>query len=143
MKFEGLEGAGPAPEIGDPFVRACGSSRTGRRRPGGFCANSIVIEEIRRAGYYERLWQAFAVLLPIRTVGVIGDQRPAKRDCHQAVESDDGMTADWARLPHDLPRPSAGGCSEVKGVNRVVYDIVLNPSDDRMGVALKQLPKIA
>jgi GMP synthase (glutamine-hydrolysing) len=92
-------------------------------------ADSIVIEEIRRAGYYERLWQAFAVLLPIRTVGVMGDQRTYENVIAiRAVESDDGMTADWARLPHDLLETIGRRLvSEVKGVNRVVYDISSKP----------------
>jgi GMP synthase (glutamine-hydrolysing) len=92
-------------------------------------ADSIVTEEIRKARYYDRLWQAFAVLLPVRTVGVMGDQRTYENVIAvRAVESDDGMTADWARLPHGLLEEIGRRIvSEVKGVNRVVYDISSKP----------------
>jgi GMP synthase (glutamine-hydrolysing) len=92
-------------------------------------ADAIVQEEIRRAGLYERLWQAFAVLLPVRSVGVMGDERTYENTCAiRAVESTDGMTGDWARLPHDLlARISSRVINEVRGINRVVYDISSKP----------------
>jgi len=92
-------------------------------------ANAIVEEEIRASGIYDSLWQSFAVLLPVRSVGVMGDQRTYDETIAvRAVLSSDGMTADWARLPHDLlARLSARIINEVKGVNRVVYDISSKP----------------
>ena len=92
-------------------------------------ADDIVREEIERAGLYHRLWQAFAILLPIRTVGVMGDQRTYEQVIAiRAVESQDGMTADWARLPFEVLE-SIGRriISEVHGINRVVYDISSKP----------------
>ena len=92
-------------------------------------ADAIVDEEIRAAGLYESLWQAFAVLLPVRSVGVMGDDRTYEETCViRAVSSSDGMTADWARLPHDvLARMSSRITNEVKGINRVAYDISSKP----------------
>jgi GMP synthase (glutamine-hydrolysing) len=92
-------------------------------------ADRILDEELRRAELYSSVWQAFAVLLPISTVGVMGDERTYERVIAiRAVTSVDGMTADWARLPHDLlGRISTRVVSEVKGVNRVVYDISSKP----------------
>ncbi len=92
-------------------------------------ADAIVQEEVRAAGLYEALWQAFAVLLPVRSVGVMGDDRTYDETCViRAVSSSDGMTADWARLPHDLlARMSARITNEVKGINRVAYDISSKP----------------
>ena len=92
-------------------------------------ADAIVEHEIREAGLYESVWQAFAVLLPVRTVGVMGDERTYERVCAlRAVQSSDGMTADWARLPHELlARISSRIINEVRGVNRVVYDISSKP----------------
>ena len=92
-------------------------------------ADLIVEEEIRRAGLYESVWQAFAVLLPVHTVGVMGDERTYERVVAvRAVTSADGMTADWARLPFEvLSEISRRIVAEVKGVNRVAYDISSKP----------------
>jgi GMP synthase (glutamine-hydrolysing) len=92
-------------------------------------ADVIVQEEVRSAGLYDRVWQAFAVLLPIQSVGVMGDERTYESTCViRAVNSVDGMTADWARLPHEvLGRMSARITNEVRGINRVVYDISSKP----------------
>jgi len=92
-------------------------------------ADAIVAEEIRQAGWYERVWQSFAVLLPVQSVGVMGDARTYEFTVAvRAVESLDGMTADWARLPHDLLASiSSRIVNEVRGINRVVYDISSKP----------------
>ena len=92
-------------------------------------AETIVDQEIRGAGLYREIWQAFAVLLPIRTVGVMGDQRTYEYVIAiRAVTSLDGMTADWAKIPDEvLGRMSNRIINEVKGVNRVVYDISSKP----------------
>ncbi|MFP4159955.1 MAG: glutamine-hydrolyzing GMP synthase [Desulfobacterales bacterium] len=91
--------------------------------------DAILIEEIREAGYYKKLWQSFAVLLPIKSVGVMGDKRTYENIAAiRAVTSVDAMTADWAKLPHDLlGKISNRIINEVKGVNRVVYDISSKP----------------
>jgi GMP synthase (glutamine-hydrolysing) len=92
-------------------------------------ADAIVTEEIRRAGLYEKIWQAFCVLLPVRTVGVMGDERTYDEVCAiRAVDSIDGMTADWSRVPYEvLARISSRIINEVRGLNRVVYDISSKP----------------
>ncbi|MCB9598661.1 MAG: glutamine-hydrolyzing GMP synthase [Sandaracinaceae bacterium] len=92
-------------------------------------ADHIWIDEIRRADYYDQIWQAFAVLLPVRTVGVMGDYRTYEYVVAlRAVSSRDGMTADWSRLPDSLlARASNRIINEVRGVNRVVYDVSSKP----------------
>lgn len=92
-------------------------------------ADRIFDEELRLADLYQAIWQAFPVLLPVSTVGVMGDERTYERlIALRAVTSVDGMTADWARLPHDLlARVSSRLVSEIKGINRVVYDISSKP----------------
>ena len=92
-------------------------------------ADEIVIEEIRNAGLYREIAQAFAVLLPVKSVGVMGDERTYENDCAiRAVATTDFMTADWYRMPHDvLDRMARRIVNEVRGINRVVYDISSKP----------------
>jgi len=92
-------------------------------------ADAIVVEEIKRAGLYRAIWQSFAVLPAVRTVGVMGDARTyAYPIVIRAVTSEDAMTADWARLPDDvLERMASRIINEVPGVNRVAYDITSKP----------------
>jgi GMP synthase (glutamine-hydrolysing) len=92
-------------------------------------ADWIVIEEMKRSGWYYRIWQSFAVLLPVRSVGVMGDERTYDYTIAiRAVDSQDGMTADWVKLPHDLlEKMSNRIVNEVKGVNRCVFDITSKP----------------
>ena len=92
-------------------------------------ADWIVIDEIKAAGLYRSLWQSFAILTPVRSVGVMGDGRTyANVVAVRAVTSDDGMTADWARLPYDvLERISTRITNEVRDINRVTLDITSKP----------------
>jgi GMP synthase (glutamine-hydrolysing) len=92
-------------------------------------ADAIVIEEIKKAGLYKDIWQSFAVLLPIKTVGVMGDERTYENVVAiRAVTSQDGMTADWAKIPYELLGIMSNRIiNEVKGVNRVVFDISSKP----------------
>ncbi|HUL75927.1 MAG TPA: GMP synthase (glutamine-hydrolyzing), partial [Vicinamibacteria bacterium] len=92
-------------------------------------ADAILVEEIKAAGLYRKMWQSFAVLLPVRSVGVMGDDRTYQYTIAlRAVESLDGMTADWVRLPYDLlARVSSRIVNEVRGINRVVYDVSTKP----------------
>jgi GMP synthase (glutamine-hydrolysing) len=92
-------------------------------------ADAIYLDEIRKAGLYDEIWQAFAVLLPVRTVGVMGDDRTYDQVCAlRAVTSTDGMTADYFPFPHEvLGRTATRIINEVKGINRVVYDITSKP----------------
>ena len=91
--------------------------------------DDIVVSEIKNAGLYNKIWQSFAVLLPVRSVGVMGDLRTYANTCAvRAVHSEDGMTADWVPLPYEvLKNISNRIVNEVKGVNRVVYDITSKP----------------
>ena len=92
-------------------------------------ADEIVVSEIKSAGLYTKIWQSFAVLLPVMSVGVMGDQRTyAYTAAIRAVHSEDGMTADWTPLPYDvLKRISNRIVNEVRGINRVVYDVTSKP----------------
>lgn len=92
-------------------------------------ADSIVVEEMKDSGWYYKIWQSFAVLLPVRSVGVMGDERTYDYTVAiRAVDSQDGMTADWVKLPYDLmERLSSRIINEVKGVNRVCFDITSKP----------------
>jgi len=92
-------------------------------------ADSILVDEIKKAGFYNKLWQAFCVLLPVKTVGVMGDERTYENAvCLRAVTSEDAMTANWADLPRALLEKVSGRIiNEVKGINRVVYDISSKP----------------
>jgi GMP synthase (glutamine-hydrolysing) len=92
-------------------------------------ADAIFIEELHKSGWYERVWQAFTVLIPVRTVGVMGDQRTYENVIVlRSVNSSDGMTADWSRLPEGLlSRVSNRIVNEVRGINRVVYDVTSKP----------------
>ncbi|MDW8012975.1 MAG: glutamine-hydrolyzing GMP synthase [Bacteroidota bacterium] len=92
-------------------------------------ADAIFVEELQKAGLYDSVWQAFAVLLPVQSVGVMGDERTYEYVCAlRAVTSTDGMTADWARLPEEFLAAVANRIiNEVRGINRVVYDISSKP----------------
>jgi len=92
-------------------------------------ADRIFIDELKETGQYYKIWQAFAVLTPVRTVGVMGDERTYERVCAlRAFTSSDTMTADWSKIPYDiLEKISSRIINEVKGINRVVYDISQKP----------------
>jgi GMP synthase (glutamine-hydrolysing) len=92
-------------------------------------ADAIFLEELHKSGWYRRTAQAFAVLLPVRSVGVMGDGRTYENViCLRCVQTDDFMTADWSRLPEDLlARVATNIINKVKGINRVVYDISSKP----------------
>ena len=92
-------------------------------------ADQIVVDEVRAAGVYNSLWQVFGVLLPVRSVGVMGDGRTYEQSLAiRAVTSQDGMTADWSYLPHEaLKRISNRVINEVRGINRVLLDISSKP----------------
>ncbi len=92
-------------------------------------ADDIVVTEIKAAGLYQQIWQSFAVLLPVKSVGVMGDQRTYAYTCAiRAVHSEDGMTADWVPLPYEVLKKISGRIvNEVRGINRVVYDITSKP----------------
>ncbi|HUN87895.1 MAG TPA: glutamine-hydrolyzing GMP synthase, partial [Terriglobales bacterium] len=92
-------------------------------------ADDIVVTEIKRAGLYNQIWQSFAVLLPVMSVGVMGDQRTYAYTCAiRAVHSEDGMTADWVPLPHEVLKTISNRIvNEIRGINRVVYDITSKP----------------
>jgi len=92
-------------------------------------ADDIVVTEIKRGGLYNQIWQSFAVLLPVMSVGVMGDQRTYAYTCAiRAVHSEDGMTADWVPLPHEVLKTISNRIvNEVRGINRVVYDVTSKP----------------
>ena len=92
-------------------------------------SDSIVVQEMKNSGWYYKIWQSFAVLLPVRSVGVMGDERTYEYTIAiRAVESQDGMTADWVKLPYALLEKLANRIiNEVKGVNRVCLDITSKP----------------
>ena len=91
--------------------------------------DEVVVDEIKKAGLYQKIWQSFAVLLPVMSVGVMGDQRTYAYTCAvRAVHSEDGMTADWVPLPYEVLKSISNRIvNEVRGVNRVVYDITSKP----------------
>ena len=115
----------PGPGLAVRCLGECSPDRLATLR----AADAIFDEEIRAAGCYDKVWQSFCVLLPVRSVGVMGDNRTYEEAIAlRAVESTDGMTADWSRLPYDLlAKTSTRIINEVRGVNRVVYDISSKP----------------
>lgn len=92
-------------------------------------ADAIYIDNMKKEGLYDEVWQAGAILLPVQTVGVMGDERTYENAvCLRAVQSSDGMTADWVHLPYSfLSKVSSQIINQVKGINRVVYDISSKP----------------
>jgi GMP synthase (glutamine-hydrolysing) len=117
------------PFPGPGLAVRCLGEITERRLAALRAADAIFIEEIRAAGLYDSIWQAFAVLLPVRSVGVMGDERTYDEACAlRAVHSVDGMTADWVKLPYEvLARTSTRIINEVRGINRVVLDVTSKP----------------
>lgn len=115
----------PGPGLGIRILGPISSEKTDLVKK----ADAIFIEEIRNAGWYDKIWQAFCVLLPVQSVGVMGDERTYENTLAlRAVDSVDGMTADWVDLPKDLlARVSNRIINEVRGINRVVYDISSKP----------------
>jgi GMP synthase (glutamine-hydrolysing) len=115
----------PGPGLAIRIMGEVTASRLGILRE----ADAILLEEIKKAGLYRKLWQSFAVLLPVKSVGVMGDKRTfANCIAIRAVTSNDAMTADWAKLPHELlGRISNRIINEVKDINRVVFDITSKP----------------
>jgi GMP synthase (glutamine-hydrolysing) len=124
-RLDGPAPAVPRPRPGDPHHRRGHAERLDTLRE----ADWIVIDEIKAAGLYREIWQSFAILTPLRSVGVMGDGRTyANVVAIRAVTSEDAMTADWAKLPYDiLGKISSRIVNEVPGVNRVVYDISSKP----------------
>ncbi|VAX19608.1 GMP synthase [glutamine-hydrolyzing], amidotransferase subunit / GMP synthase [glutamine-hydrolyzing], ATP pyrophosphatase subunit, partial [hydrothermal vent metagenome] len=92
-------------------------------------ADAIILDELKKSGWYNKVWQAFGVLLPVKSVGVMGDERTYENVLAiRAVESRDAMTADWAKLPVDIiAKISSRIISETRGINRVVYDVTSKP----------------
>lgn len=115
----------PGPGLGVRVIGSVTPDRLAMLRE----ADAILQEEMMTSGYYYKVWQSFAVFIPVRTVGVMGDERTYENVIGlRVVESVDAMTADWARLPHDLLQTvSSRIINEVKGINRVVYDISSKP----------------
>ena len=115
----------PGPGLGIRVLGAVSEEKLGLLRR----ADAIYLDEIRDAGLYNEIWQAFAVLLPVRSVGVMGDYRTYENAVAlRAVTSTDGMTADWFYFPHEvLGRISSRIINEVRGINRVVYDVSSKP----------------
>ena len=92
-------------------------------------ADAIYVKHLRQSGWYDKVWQAGAVLLPVQSVGVMGDERTYEKTVAlRCVDSVDGMTAEWSRLPYDLLADISGEIiNHVRGINRVVYDISTKP----------------
>nr|HPK00220.1 GMP synthase (glutamine-hydrolyzing) [Candidatus Hydrogenedentota bacterium] len=115
----------PGPGLGVRCVGAVSRERLDTLRE----ADAIFVDEIKQAGLYHDIWQALVCLLPVRSVGVRGDERSYEEACSlRAVISEDAMTADWFRFPADvLERTASRICSEVPRINRVLYDITSKP----------------